>query len=124
MFNPKSKIVGTTATHIRYLDDERNMAEELFRGNIASYMDLGTSIEKGIHKKPIYVSALYNIRAIIDDTQYKLERNNRATRTLIDLLVKWDKYSAIVESSYFYENINIDIKTITIDRFVNNYISL
>ncbi|HFK5562278.1 TPA: Helicase associated domain protein [Elizabethkingia anophelis] len=97
MFNPKSKIVGTTATHIRYLDDERNMAEELFRGNIASYMDLGTSIEKGIHKKPIYVSALYNIRAIIDDTQYKLERNNRAKELerLKSRRIIWEESSGI-----------------------------
>ena len=97
MFNPKSKIVGTTATHIRYLDDERNMAEELFRGNIASYMDLGTSIEKGIHKKPIYVSALYNIRTIIDDTQHKLQRNNR-TKELEKLKsrrVIWEESSGI-----------------------------
>ncbi|MCL1034663.1 Helicase associated domain protein [Elizabethkingia anophelis] len=96
-FNPKAKIVGTTATHIRYLDDERNMAEELFRGNIASYMDLGTSVEKGIHKKPIYVSALYNIRAIIDDTQHKLQRNNRTKELerLKSRRIIWEESSGI-----------------------------
>ncbi|MCT4237826.1 Helicase associated domain protein [Elizabethkingia anophelis] len=96
-FNPKAKIVGTTATHIRYLDDERNMAEELFRGNIASYMDLGTSIEKGIHQKPIYISALYNIRAIIDETQHKLQRNNK-TKELEKLKSRriiWEESSGI-----------------------------
>ncbi|MCT4315501.1 Helicase associated domain protein [Elizabethkingia anophelis] len=96
-FNPKAKIVGTTATHIRYLDDERNMAEEIFRGNIASYMDLGTSIEKGIHKKPIYVSALYNIRAIIDETHHKLQRNNRAKELerLKSRRIIWEESSGI-----------------------------
>lgn len=33
--NPFAKILGTSATHIRYLDHERDMAEELFDGNIA-----------------------------------------------------------------------------------------
>ena len=38
--NPQAKVFGTTATHIRYLDDERNMADELFGGNIASHIFL------------------------------------------------------------------------------------
>src|SRR5690606_27996610 len=58
--NPKAKKLGLSATHIRYLDNERNMADELFNGSIASSLNLGTAIEKGIHKVPKYVSALYN----------------------------------------------------------------
>ena len=63
--NPNAKILGTSATHIRYLDNERNMTEELFNGNVSSYMTLGDAIEKKILEKPIYVSALYNINEII-----------------------------------------------------------
>ena len=37
---PDAKILGLTATPIRYLDDNRNMAEELFDGNIASEITL------------------------------------------------------------------------------------
>lgn len=77
LLNSTAKVLGTTATHIRYLDNERNMAEELFYNNISSFMDLGTAIENGIHKKPTYVSAIYNIREIIDDTEQRLKRNNK-----------------------------------------------
>lgn len=38
--NPDAKIVGFSATPIRYSDKERNMADEMFVGNIASSMEL------------------------------------------------------------------------------------
>jgi len=34
--NPTAKVFGTTATPIRYLDDCRDMSEELFAGNVAN----------------------------------------------------------------------------------------
>ena len=37
-----------SATNIRYLDNQRNMAEELFEGNIASEMTLGEAIVREI----------------------------------------------------------------------------
>lgn len=75
--NPNAKKLGLSATHIRYLDDERNMADEVFNGSIASYLDLGTAIEQGIHKVPKYVSALYNIKEIINKTEERLKTQNR-----------------------------------------------
>ena len=38
--NPDAKIVGFSATPIRYSDKGRNMADEMFVGNIASSMEL------------------------------------------------------------------------------------
>lgn len=58
--NNKAKVLGTSATHIRYLDNFRNMAEEIFENNIASQLSLADAIIKGIHKKPKYVTALYD----------------------------------------------------------------
>lgn len=52
--NPQAKIIGTSATHIRYLDDHKDMAEEIFNNNIASRMDLLEAFNKGILPKPIY----------------------------------------------------------------------
>ena len=56
----KAKVVGLSATHIRYLDGQRNMAEELFNNNIASQITLGEAIVLGILKAPKYVTAIYN----------------------------------------------------------------
>lgn len=57
---PEAKILGLSATHIRYLDNQRDMAEELFGGNIASYMSLGEAIALGILPCPVYVISVYS----------------------------------------------------------------
>ena len=41
---PSVPLLGLTATNIRYLDNQRDMADELFDGNIASRMTLGEAI--------------------------------------------------------------------------------
>ena len=53
-------ILGLSATNIRYLDNQRDMAEELFDGNIASEMTLGEAIVRGILKAPLYVSTVFS----------------------------------------------------------------
>ena len=95
--NPKAKILGTTATHIRYLDDNRDMAEELFNNSISSYIDLGTSIEKGIHKKPKYVTAIYNISEIIDNTIVKLRKfkKEKEVEKLQSKRILWEQSNGI-----------------------------
>lgn len=95
--NPQAKILGTSATHIRFLDDERNMTEELFNGNISSFIDLGNSIERGIHLKPKYVSAIYNIREILDDFEYKLNEKKRKkdVENLKSKRVVWEQSNGI-----------------------------
>lgn len=53
--NSKAKLIGLSATHIRYLDDQRNMAEEIFNSNIASHMTLAKAFNCGILRPPKYV---------------------------------------------------------------------
>ena len=74
--NPNAKVLGTSATPIRYLDDSRNMAEELFDNNIASELPLGEAILRGIHKKPKYVTTLYNYSDILSKTRNKIQKSN------------------------------------------------
>jgi len=45
-------VLGLSATAIRYLDNQRNMTEELLDGNIASEMTLGESIVRDILAPP------------------------------------------------------------------------
>ena len=45
---PNAKVLGLSATSIRYLDNQRDMAWELFDGNIASELTLGEAIARGI----------------------------------------------------------------------------
>ena len=56
---PNVPLLGLTATAIRYLDNQRNMADELFDGNIASEMTLGEAIVRGILNTPKYVLSVF-----------------------------------------------------------------
>lgn len=56
---PNAKLLGLSATNIRYLDNQRDMAEELFDGNIASEMTLGEAIALGILPAPKYVISVF-----------------------------------------------------------------
>lgn len=49
---PRAKLLGLTATNVRYLDNNRDMAEELFDGRVASEMSLGEAIVRGILPLP------------------------------------------------------------------------
>jgi type I site-specific restriction endonuclease len=86
---PEAKLIGTTATHIRYLDDKRNMADELFDGNIANHLTLSKALALNILPIPKYVSALYKFNdeylrvkksiadSLSDDKKVILERLNK-----------------------------------------------
>lgn len=52
-------VLGLSATNIRYLDNQRDMADELFNGNIASEMTLGEAIVRGILNPPTYITSIY-----------------------------------------------------------------
>lgn len=56
---PQAKLLGLSATNIRYLDNQRNMADELFDGNVASEMTLGEAIVRGILPAPKYVTTVF-----------------------------------------------------------------
>lgn len=57
--HPQVKLLGLSATNIRYLDNNRNMAEELFDGCIASEMTLGEAIVRGILPAPQCVTTIF-----------------------------------------------------------------
>lgn len=57
--NEHHKIIGLTATEIRYLDNSRDMAEEIFDNIRVSGYDLPTAINTGVLPTFKYVSALY-----------------------------------------------------------------
>lgn len=101
-------ILGLSATSVRYLDNQRDMAEELFDGSIASEMTLGEAIVRGILKAPIYVSTVYSyknelekytrmskmpkFRAVRDTAEKYLEELRRTIEKADGLDVIFEKY--------------------------------
>lgn len=57
--NPEAKLLGLSATNVRYLDRQRDMAEELFDGCVADQMNLGEAVQRGILPAPKYVVSFY-----------------------------------------------------------------
>ncbi|MCM1234202.1 MAG: Helicase associated domain protein, partial [Ruminococcus flavefaciens] len=59
---PEAKLLGLSATNIRYLDNRRDMAQELFGSCVASQMSLGEAIAKKILPAPEYVISMYSYK--------------------------------------------------------------
>ena len=78
---PNAPILGLSATNIRYLDGQRDMAMELFDGNVASEMTLGEAIALGILAAPKYVVSIYSCQKELEKYQSRVRRTkNRAVR--------------------------------------------
>ena len=96
-------ILGLSATNVRYLDNQRDMAGELFGGNIASYMTLGEAIVRGILNAPKYVLSVYSCRKSLKQYEDRVRRQkSKATRDaaeeyLEDLRRALDKAEGIDE---------------------------
>ena len=73
--NPNAKILGLSATPMRYFDGEtRDMAEELFDNNVASEMSLAEAIATGVLSEPDYTTGLYEYDEIIKELEEKWQK--------------------------------------------------
>ena len=66
-------VLGLSATNIRYLDNGRDMADELFEGNIASEMTLGEAIVRGILPSPQYITSVYGYQSMMKKYEKRAE---------------------------------------------------
>lgn len=135
---PKTKIIGTTATEIRYLDNERNMNNILFDGVCASTLTLADAMLKEILPVPIYVNSLVElsleyenvINRVYKKTLYEREREYylrlvAGIRNQIDEIVnKEEDISQYIKKDgkhlIFSSTIdNIKRDKVTIDKLLN-----
>lgn len=76
-----AKILGLSATAVRYLDNQRDMAAELFDGNVASEMTLGEAIVRGILNPPTYILSVYSYEKDLEKYRKRISAaKNRAVR--------------------------------------------
>ncbi len=71
--NPDAKLLGLSATSIRFLDGQRDMATELFDGVIASEITLGEAIAKEILPTPQYVISMYSYQEELKELQKRID---------------------------------------------------
>jgi len=84
---PNAKLPGLTATDIRYLDNNRDMAEELFDGHIANEMTLGEAVVRGILPTPKYVTTVYQYQKTL--AKYQVRVGNLRTPGIQDANQKY-----------------------------------
>ncbi len=87
--NPDAKVLGLSATPIRYLDKNKDMSEEIFNGNVASHITLPFAVASGILPAPTYITALYKFEEDIKDLEEKLkEVTDKKTREELEKKLK------------------------------------
>ena len=117
-------ILGLSATAIRYLDNQRNMADELFDNNIASEMTLGEAIVRGILKAPTYVLSVYSYskdlrkyqsrvnkaksKAVRDEAQKYLDALRRALDKADGLSTVFEKHIKAKDGKYIVFCSNVE----------------
>lgn len=78
--SPDAKLVGFTATPIRFSDNGRDMADEMFADNIASSMELEEAWLRGILPIPKYVIALYDAPKELGELKVSVEKVKDKTK--------------------------------------------
>ena len=120
----KVPVLGLSATNIRYLDNHRDMADELFDGNIASEMTLGEAVVRGILTPPEYVLSIYSCtkdiekyqtrirkaktKAMRDEAQKKLDALRRSLENAEGLDVMFKKHIKDSEGKYIVFCSNVE----------------
>lgn len=66
-------VLGLSATAIRYLDNQRNMTDELFDGNIASEMTLGEAIVRDILSPPKYILSIFSYQKDLEKYEKRVK---------------------------------------------------
>lgn len=70
--NPKAKVLGLSATPIRYLDNGRDMAKELFGENVIEGMTLREAVEQGVLPRAEYHMGVYSYAADLEGIRQKI----------------------------------------------------
>jgi len=89
--NKDAKILGLSATPIRFLDDMRNMAEELFESNVAYEMKLSEAIAAGILQWPYYAVGVINLENEVKRLEAKFKAGPKAHDKRIAVAIKTAK---------------------------------
>ncbi|MDC0306473.1 Helicase associated domain protein [Akkermansiaceae bacterium] len=111
---PEAKVLGTTATPIRYLDGERDMSDELFDEEAVN-LPLAEAIQRNILPSPEYVASLYTLNEEADNLLENLSKSalSDAEKKTIkaeaeQAKIDWEKTSGVPQilKKYLSENLN------------------
>ena len=86
---PDVPVLGLSATAIRYLDNQRDMTDELFDGNVASEMTLGEAIVRGILAPPKYILSIFSYQKDLEKYEARVRSaKSKATRDAAEKILE------------------------------------
>lgn len=102
--HPNAKVLGTSATPVRYLDNARDMAKELFDGVVAVDLSLAEAIVRRILPSPTYISTLYTIDEEIGRLLFDVNASRRTEEEKAEyreeikkIRLDWEKTTGVPE---------------------------
>lgn len=117
--NPSALIFGTTATDVRYLDDRRNMSQELFDGHVVSTLAVGEAWARKILQSPVYVCALEDFgeteqayRERIETSALKEEERGKMLGDLSQARKDWENVGGV--PSIIRKHLSNDVRRIIV----------
>lgn len=103
--NLGTKIVGFSATPIRFLDNSRNMIEEYFENKQIEELDLGTAILRRILPTPTYISSIYTVEEEISNYEGRIEGSQLSNNEKIEISGELNNIKVEWESVYGIDKI-------------------
>ncbi len=117
--NPEARIFGTSATPIRYLDNGRDIAEEIFEGQVLSTLTVQDAWVRGILVPPVYVVSIEDFGKVKTDCVEKINSEYIPDEERQNMLLQleaaqqaWNKSGGV--PGVIRDNIHPDIKRIII----------
>lgn len=101
-------IIGLSATPIRYLDNARDMVEELFEGHQVVGLELPKAINDGILPGFDYITALYNLPQVIPKRSVSNTYTDRLFRQL-DIFASKYSFQKILRENLSDENYKVAV---------------
>lgn len=97
--NLNAKILGLSATPIRHLDNNRNMAVEMFGGNVVSEITLHEALMSELLPIPFYTTCVYSYEEDLQRAEALLDRTRRNAESRRMAFAALNKAKRILENS-------------------------
>lgn len=97
--NENSKLLGTTATPVRYMEN-RNVAEEMFKGHVVVDMSLVDAIAEEILPLPRYISSLYTYDEELKKLRGQIDASTNTEAEKNQLYLQVDELKKKLEKSH------------------------
>lgn len=92
------KMIGLTATGIRYLDNYQDVAETYFEGNVVSRLNVVEAMLRALLPAPIYVNSIVACREKYERVLYKLRKLPR-TKEILDIIDRMEEIGKRIDDN-------------------------